>query len=131
MVFVNSMSDVFHEQVSEAFVDQMFAVMAMASQHTFQILTKRPKRMHQYLTDPQTVLRIADAIDRRNDRQGYDVLAQDLRDGHAWPLPNVWLGVSVEDQRRAEERMPWLQQTPAAIRFLSCEPLLGPLDLTA
>jgi len=131
MVFVNSMSDVFHDQVSDAFIDEIFAVMAMAAQHTFQILTKRPQRMYQYLTDPQTVFRIADAIDRRNDYQGYDVLAQDLRDGFAWPLPNVWLGVSVEDQRRADERIPWLQQTPAHIRFLSCEPLLGPIDLTA
>ncbi len=130
-VFVNSMSDVFHDQVPEAFIDELFAVMAMASRHTFQILTKRPQRMHDYLMHPKTVLRIADAIDRRDDRLGYDVLAQDMRMGQAWPFSNVWLGVSVEDQRRAEERIPLLLQTPADVRFLSCEPLLGPVDLSA
>lgn len=130
-IFVNSLSDVFHDQLPDHFIDDMFAVMAMAAQHTFQILTKRPKRMRDYLTDPKTVLRIADAIDRRDANQGYDVLAQDLRDGRAWPLRDVWLGVSVEDQRRADERIPLLLQTPADVRFLSCEPLLGPVDLTA
>lgn len=131
LIFVNSTSDVFHDQVPDAFIDEIFAVMAMAAQHTFQILTKRPERMHNYLSDSETVFRIADAIDRRDAHQGYDVLADDVREGRAWPFSNVWLGVSVEDQRRAHERVPLLLQTPAVIRFLSCEPLLGPVDLTA
>ena len=132
-IFVNSMSDLFHEAVPDAFLDQVFAQMTMVARHTYQILTKRPQRMHAYLTDPQTVARIADAIDREDDALGhcgYDVLADDLRAGGLWPLQGVWLGVSVEDQRRADERIPWLLNTPASIRFLSCEPLLGSLDLT-
>lgn len=130
-IFVNSMSDLFHEEVPDGFIDDVFAVMAMAARHTYQILTKRPQRMRNYLRSPETVFRIAAAIDRRDNQQGYDVLAQDMREGGAWPLRDVWLGVSVEDQRRANERIPLLLQTPADVRFLSCEPLLGPIDLTA
>ena len=99
MVFVNSMSDLFHEGLADAAIDRVFAIMAEASRHTFQVLTKRPERMREHA--------------RRRAR----------------PLPNVWLGVSVEDQARAEERIPILCETPTAIRFLSCEPLLAPLDL--
>ncbi len=131
-IFVNSISDVFHTQVPDAFLDQIFAVMALASQHTFQILTKRPERMYAYLTDPNTPRRIAEVVLSRNPvAPDQGVRSIELSNRTLWPLPNVWLGVSVEDQRRAEERIPWLQQTPAAIRFLSCEPLLAPLDLTA
>lgn len=129
MIFVNSTSDLFHDEVPDSFIDEVFAVMAMAARHTYQILTKRPQRMRDYLRHPDTVTRVAAAIDRRDDHQGYDVLAQDLRAGWAWPLANVWLGVSVEDQRRANERIPILMETPAAVRFLSCEPLLRKVDL--
>lgn len=131
LIFVNSMSDLFHEVVPDAWIDAVFAVMAMNAQHTYQILTKRPQRMRNYLRDPQTVLRIAEVINRMDDRRAYDVFADDLRHGAAWPLRDVWLGVSVEDQRCADERIPLLLQTPATVRFLSCEPLLGPVDLSA
>jgi protein gp37 len=96
-IFVNSMSDLFHEGLTDDEICEVFEVMARTPQHTFQILTKRPERMP--------------AIASR------------------FNLPNVWLGTSVEDQVRADERIPHLLATPAAIRFLSCEPLLGPLDL--
>lgn len=98
-VFVNSMSDLFHDDVPDEFIDQVFAVMALASQHTFQVLTKRPERARDYLAR------------------------------HEMPLPNVWLGVSVEDQETADYRIPLLLRTPAAVRWISAEPLLGPVDL--
>lgn len=98
-VFVNSMSDLFHEDVDEGFIADVFSVMTAASRHTFQILTKRPARMRDFVSR--------------------------WRGG---ALANVWLGVSVEDQAAADERIPLLLDTPAAVRFLSCEPLLGPLS---
>jgi protein gp37 len=121
-VFVNSMSDLFHEDVPEAFIEKVFAVMAIASAHTFQILTKRAYRMRKWLEKNSTggrIFHVAQQIDPK--RHGAD--------SGAWPLPNVWLGVSVEDQKRADERIPQLVKTPAAIRFISAEPLLGPLLL--
>lgn len=115
-VFVNSMSDLFHEQIPIHFIDSVFEVMGACEDqqlgHVFQILTKRPERMLEYMkTFGHT------AWNRR--RIGTE----------AYPPRNVWLGVSVEDQRRANERIPLLMQTPAAVRFLSCEPLLGPINL--
>ena len=126
MVFVNSMSDLFHPDVPFDFVDQVFAVMALCPQHTFQVLTKRPERMAEYAA--------------RYDSNGYDtphrieyhMVGQSGCDGAfsiAWPLPNVWLGTSVEDQKTADERIPHLLKCPAAVRWLSMEPLLGPVDL--
>jgi protein gp37 len=103
-VFVNSMSDLFHEAVPNTFIAAMFDVMRKTPQHTYQILTKRHARMRTLLTP-------------------------DRMAGEPWPLPNVWLGVSVEDQHWADIRIPALLATPAAVRFLSCEPLLGPLNL--
>lgn len=100
-IFVNSMSDLFHAGVPDAFIDRVFQVMADAPQHIFQVLTKRPQRMRAYVAAA----------------------------GGTNPLPNVWLGISVEDQAAADERIPHLVETPAAVRFLSCEPLLGPVDL--
>jgi len=97
-VFVNSMSDLFHEAVPFEFIDKVFAVMALTPHHTYQILTKRPERT---LTgDGESCL----------------------------PLPNVWLGVSVEDQKTADQRIPLLLQTPAAVRFVSYEPAIGAVD---
>lgn len=108
-IFVNSMSDLFHDQVPDAFLVEVFATILRAPQHTFQVLTKRPARMRSWMQDPPRAL---------------------VRpDGLGWPPPNLWLGVSVEDQRRAQERLPLLASTPAAVRFVSCEPLLGPVDL--
>ncbi len=124
-VFVNSMSDLFHEAVPDEFILQVFAVMAICPQHTFQILTKRPQRMLQfftqpYLTSPGHDERVRGAVLRR---------AGCGQRVPVWPLPNVWLGVSVEDQPRADERIPLLVETPAAVRFLSCEPLIAPVNL--
>lgn len=106
-VFVNSMSDIFHERVPFNFVDDIYAVMAQCPQHVFQILTKRPARMLEYLL-------------RAMGRQ---------KAPEPKPLPNVWHGVSVEDQATAYERIPFLLQTPTAVRFISAEPLLGQIDL--
>lgn len=110
-IFVNSMSDLFHPDVPLDFLDRIFAVMSLASHHTFMILTKRPERMREYIT-----YRAA---------KNFSHLKHVV-----WPLPNVWLGVSVENQKAADERISLLLQTPAAVRFLSCEPLLGPVDLS-
>jgi len=117
-VFVNSMSDLFHKDVPDEFIDRVFAVMALAPQHTFQVLTKRPERMAAYLND------------YRDSKLG-KMRFKDMPDGGVLiaPLPNVWLGTSVENQAAADERIPHLLKTPAAVRFLSCEPLLGPVDL--
>jgi protein gp37 len=127
LIFVNSMSDLFHESVPDDFIDRVFAVMALAKQHTFQVLTKRPERMLAYLSDlglrAELIGIEAEAIG------GIDRHTEDLK--QRWPLPlqNVWLGVSVEDQKAADERIPLLLQTPAAVRWISAEPLLGPIDL--
>ena len=134
-IFVCAHGDLFHDSVPDGWIDRVFAIMALAPQHTFQVLTKRSKRMHKYLTGapwgaiedaadeiltggnpfhvPETLDRAkaATAINRR-------------------PLPNVLLGVSAEDQKRADERIPDLIATPAAKRFVSIEPMLGPVDLT-
>lgn len=126
-VFVNSMSDLFHEAVSDEFIDRVFAVMSLAAGHTFQVLTKRPTRMRAYLN--AAVGRVAEAIQplRTDDRP---VGPTPYGDGGEqwWPLPNVWLGVSVEDQATADARIPLLLDTPAAVRFVSYEPALGPVD---
>ncbi|MFZ1430585.1 MAG: phage Gp37/Gp68 family protein [Geminicoccaceae bacterium] len=138
-IFVNSMSDLFHESVPDEWIDEIFAVMACAPQHVFQVLSKRPERMLAYLTDPDLLERIDCMIGYLADRHS-DPLARrttDLRatapylsgDDPPWPLPNVWLGVSVEDQATADERIPVLLDTPAAVRWISAEPLLGPVDL--
>jgi protein gp37 len=97
-IFVNSMSDLFHDGLLNREIDRIFAVMASALQHIFQVLTKRAERMAEYFASR--------------------------------PCPkNVWLGVSVENQAAADERIPHLLRCPAKVRFLSCEPLLGPVDL--
>lgn len=104
-IFVNSMSDLFHESVSwEKTIDRIFEVMAQAESHTFQVLTKRAKNMRDYVQDWYR-------------RTQHPI------------LKNVWLGVSVEDQAAANERIPFLLDTPAIERFISAEPLLGPIDL--
>lgn len=109
-VFVCSMTDLFADFVPEEWIDRVFAVMAEATTHTFQVLTKRARRMKEY-------------VESTGDNFG--------RHGCYWqvPLPNVWLGVSAEDQQRLDERWPDLEATPAAVRFVSAEPLLGPLRL--
>lgn len=155
-VFVNSLSDLFHDDIPDEFIDRVFAVMTLTPWHTFQVLTKRPGRMLYYLTEkyqrPEShKIESAKGKPAWDTRQDFVNLAIDhvmignklfdrddwwtsegslknrFRD---WPLSNVWLGVSVEDQQRADERIPLLLRTPAAVRFLSVEPLLSPLDLT-
>jgi protein gp37 len=117
--FVDSQSDLFHEALPDADIDRVFAVMARCPRHTFQILTKRADRLRAYFADPDA---------RRAAWAAHADAATVAARG--WPLPNVWLGVSVDDQPRADARIPALLATPAAVRFLSCEPLLGPVDLT-
>lgn len=160
-VFVNSVSDLFHNDVPFDFIDRVFAVMVIAHWHTFQVLTKRPDRMAAYFAEtyqvparpagfvcgidvPATPARTEDRWARINFACD-DIMINSRRipercwteDGSligrpAWPrrpLPNVWLGVSVENQAAADERIPHLLRTPAAVRFISCEPLLGPVNL--
>jgi len=131
-IFVNSMSDLFHEQVPDEFIDQVFAVMVSAPQHTFQVLTKRPQRMRDYLTAPNRERDVSEQVCASQMPGGcplYKCTEDCAMDGIEWPAPNVWLGTSVEDQRRADERIPDLVAIPWPVRFLSCEPLLGPLNL--
>lgn len=122
-IFVNSMSDLFHDAVPDEWIDRVFAIMALCPQHTFQVLTKRSKRMRDYMTPG-----MRDANDRvYNTAYAMSARFQVAGMGPQWPLPNVWLGVSAEDQTRADERIPDLLATPAAVRFVSAEPLLGPI----
>jgi protein gp37 len=116
-IFVYSMADLFHARVPEAFIARVFAVMAATPQHTYQVLTKRPGRMARLLNGDA----FPDQVYRCAATHGLTSLT--------WPLSNLWLGTSVEDQQRADQRIPLLLAAPAAIRFLSCEPLLGRIDL--
>jgi len=129
MIFVCAHGDLFHESVPDEWIDRVFVVMGLSPRHTFQVLTKRPERMRAY-------------IDQACDRIGATLIRSERGDAYIgslrvmgalsgtpwWPLANVWLGVSAEDQARADERIPHLLATPAAIRFVSAEPLLGPID---
>jgi protein gp37 len=108
-IFVNSMSDLFHEKVPDEWIDRIATVMVEASQHTFQVLTKRPERMLAYLAGRKHLI---DTVENRPVE---------------WPSRNIWWGVSVEDQATADARIPLLLQTPAAMRWVSYEPALGPV----
>lgn len=124
--FVNSMSDLFHESVPDEWIDRVFAVMALTPQHTYQVLTKRSARMRAYCasrSEPKARLAITGRMNAMESGDKYPI-------GHRmWLLPNVWLGVSTERQKEADERIPDLLATPAAVRFISAEPLLGPIVL--
>ena len=129
-IFWNAHGDMFHENVPDEWIDRCFAVMALTPQHIHMVLTKRPERMRAYFADPKLVARLQSPIvdltcncPTPQVRAAYDMATL------IWPLLNVWLGTSVEDQQRADERIPHLLATSAAVRFLSCEPLLGPVDL--
>ena len=119
-IFVNSMSDLFHEDVPEDFIARVWQRMAWNQQHIFQILTKRPGRMLEWLTACGR-----DAV-FAGEREEYE----ESISLHGWPLRNVWLGVSVEDQATADERIRLLLQTPAAVRWISAEPLLEYIIVT-
>lgn len=125
-VFVDSMSDLFHDQIPDAFIDRVFAAMALAPQITFQVLTKRAERMRDYLSVRLRHERVQDAT---RDVFGVEPWPGAF-DVDAWPLPNVWLGVSVENQAAFDERVACLRVTPAAVRFLSVEPLLEAVDVS-
>lgn len=124
MIFVGSMSDLFHESVSFEMIDRVFAVMALSPRHTFQVLTKRPARMLQYFS------RLAHCERWERVRTAAALITRAVQPEWDWPLENVWLGVTCENQQVADERIPHLLQTPAAVRWLICEPLLGEIDLT-
>ncbi len=118
-IFVCAHGDLFHESVPFAWIDRVFGAMAVASQHTFQVLTKRADRMLEYMTDNSQA---------RADGRGKALVDLGYRgpmEAFSWPLPNVWLGVSAEDQERWNERVGELIRTPAAVRWVSAEPLLG------
>lgn len=121
MIFVNSMSDLFHEAIPRTFIEDVFAIMALASRHTFQVLTKRPERMARLLNSSGFWLAVQYRIEQ--------TAVKDWCDVEGRPLPNVWLGTSVENQETADERIPLLLDTPAAVRWLSVEPMLGPVSL--
>lgn len=154
-VFVNSMSDLFEESVPFEFIAAVFAVMAYCDHHIYQVLTKRPARMREFMewvNAPEGSERINELYGDRAGQQvtmarmhrvdesiAMNVWAEDdngvdldacLHNNGVWPPENVWLGVSVENQQYADERIPLLLQTPAAVRFISYEPALGPIDLS-
>jgi protein gp37 len=133
-VFIGDMTDVFGEWIQDEDLDGLFALFALRTDVTWQVLTKRPERAREYIQNTGRADLIlaceqmseAGATGELLYKRGWPELGEDFE----WPLPNVWLGVSCEDQERADERIPHLLQTPAAVRFISAEPLLGPLDLS-
>lgn len=131
-VFVCSMSDLFFEPVPAPAIAEVFGVMAVAERHTFQVLTKRAPRMRSLLSSEDFRAAVARAAEWWGDQVGDErsaARAYEIATAGLWPLPNVWCGVSAEDQERADERIPELLETPAAVRFVSYEPALGPLNL--
>lgn len=145
-VFVNSMSDLFHESLPFEHTLAIFGAMAACPHLTFQVLTKRPAHMREVLGEMRSRLQRSGRFAHPALAEHAAVIAMKLGAPEstasdrlfkaanrcagrgAWPLPNVWLGVSVEDQTSAEERIPILLETPAAVRFVSAEPLLGPIE---
>ena len=107
-IFVNSMADTFHKDVPDSFIDQIFGTMLLCKQHTFMLLTKRAERMYEYITD-------------------HPPFAGKPRFELGWVQPEIWLGVTVESQAQLD-RIKWLKKTPAAVRFVSFEPLLGHIN---
>lgn len=158
-IFVNSMSDLFHEKVPFEFIDKVLAVAALCPQHIFMVLTKRPERMAEYFNNEKyfnggerhyhvhrtmenmcNLLKdwsrpaLLDAADIPDSKWLVPpILSREVTVGYqglSWPLPNLWPGVSIENQDTAELRIPPLMQCPAAVRFISYEPALGPVDFS-
>lgn len=147
-VFVNSMSDLFHEDIPDEFIEQVFGVMALTPQHTYQILTKRPARAADWFGSKGGLQTRAENVAEAAAHLGgvvwdsrgitphlypphIDTTAGKIANRRAWPgwpLPNVWIGVSAEDQKTADARVPVLLTIPAALRFISHEPALGPIN---
>jgi protein gp37 len=126
-IFVCSMGDLFHEDVPDEFIDQVIAVMALADWHVYLILTKREERMRDYFSDPMRLKKISDKMDQPTwlklpTRKTF------IRFPGIWPLQNLWLGITAENQKAADERIPLLLDTPAVKRFVSFEPLLSRFD---
>lgn len=135
MIFVNSMSDLFHPAVPDDFIDSVFGVMWAClygrneqDGHIFQVLTKRADRMHDYFRKDRREAWARSAVQHGGGIDPDGIWDQTMN--HDGPHPRIWLGVSVEDQAAADERIPLLLQTPAAVRWISAEPLLGPVDLS-
>ncbi len=134
-IFVNSMSDLFQDGVPDQFITDVFGIMALAHWHTFQVLTKRPQRMLDYLrAGDHGILRQFMLLQQNggtSTREVFRALDIKRRDDieWRWPLPNIWLGVSVENQAMYDKRIGDVLRTPAAVRFLSIEPMLGPIDM--
>lgn len=141
-VFLTAMGDPFHESLTFEQIAEFMSLTAAAPQHTFQILTKRPDRMEEFFrkVPASAVAHHAGWFLRQMLGAGKLTLRQEATmqahydrlgtmEWQSWPYPNVWLGTSVENQATAEERIPHLMRTPAVVRWLSCEPLLGPVDL--
>lgn len=137
-IFVNSMSGLFHEGVPFEYVAAVFGVMAACPQHTFQVLTKQPDRAVEFLRWIHSDGALTDGALTDGTASGdcgdyafragchFDVAVKSLN--RSWPLPNVHLGVSVENHETADARIPLLLQCPAAVHFVSYEPALGPVD---
>lgn len=125
MIFVCAHGDLFHPSVPDEWIDQVFAVMALAERHTFQVLTKQAQRAAEYFAHPVRAPLIGQQVGQINLRRTGNPVAE-------WsgvPLPNVWIGASAEDQHRLDERLPHLVAIPAAVRYLSLEPLLGSVQI--
>lgn len=136
MIFVCAHGDLFHESVPDEWIDRVFAVMALCPQHTFQVLTKRPDRARAYLQSGsefsigQEAYAISTTDAQRGQLEAFGNEEEPNITPKTWPLPNVWLGTSASDQASADKRIPELLACPVAVRFVSLEPLLGPVDLT-
>lgn len=134
--FVCSMADLFHDDVPFEFIDSIFTTMALTPQHTYQVLTKRPERMRKYFKtfDGPKLEKIAQLMLVRNPEFGsYSNIHWESKNKNPrlnnFPLENVWLGVTAENKKEANHRIPILLDTPAALRFVSVEPMLEEIDL--
>lgn len=130
-VFVNSMSDLFHEDVPDEFIARVFQEMRCAGKHYFLVLTKRPERMKAFLEGCSNAGNLGWITHNGTPPKSYGGNGLIVGTNKTWPLPNVGLGVSVENQATADARIPLLLRTPAAMRFVSYEPALGPVDFRA
>lgn len=124
-IFVNSLSDLWHPGVTLDFIEEVFAAMALAPHHVFQLLTKRPQRQAKVMSS-DAFPELVEAAIARIEGPAAD-RAREAFTGLTWPLPNLWVGTSVEDNRVAW-RADHLRATPAAVRWISAEPMIGPLD---
>jgi protein gp37 len=126
-IFVCSMGDLFHEDVDEKYIAKVLAICDLAREHTYMILTKRPSRMANLFNDEDFQFHVG----WFQSQVARELGLPEPKEIGPWPLKNVWLGVTAENQERADERIPILLQIPAAVRFVSVEPMLGVVDLVA